>query len=229
MESHINIMQQLYEDSSCQIIHKGKLTNPFTVKTRVRQGWMLSPTFFPIVMDWIMRGTTEGSNTAFQWTFTKQLEDLDFAEDAGNVASRSDDRPTLVNVIRINCDMEKTGLDGILYYFLINSACMICANATFTEVPKDVSVGEGDDVEMPCTFKAVSSAPMSLEIQWWYLKKDVSKDELQITAPTNRAETVLFRRDGGIFKYCSVMSTMDRLLCITLVFMHKLLPLLLAH
>uniref|UniRef100_A0A668RB52 Ig-like domain-containing protein n=1 Tax=Oreochromis aureus TaxID=47969 RepID=A0A668RB52_OREAU len=58
--------------------------------------------------------------------------------------------------------------------------------ATFTEVPKDVSVGEGDDVEMPCAFKAVSSAPMSLEIQWWYLKKDMSKDELQITAPTNR-------------------------------------------
>ncbi|XP_063335540.1 V-set and transmembrane domain-containing protein 2B isoform X1 [Pelmatolapia mariae] len=86
--------------------------------------------------------------------------------------------------------MEKTGLDGILYYFLINSACMICANATFTEVPKDVSVGEGDDVEMPCAFKAVSSAPMSLEIQWWYLKKDMSKDELQITAPTNRAKDV---------------------------------------
>uniref|UniRef100_A0AAX7U5G6 Ig-like domain-containing protein n=1 Tax=Astatotilapia calliptera TaxID=8154 RepID=A0AAX7U5G6_ASTCA len=58
--------------------------------------------------------------------------------------------------------------------------------ATFTEVPKDVSVGEGDDVEMPCAFKAVSSAPMSLEIQWWYLKKDMSEDELQITAPANR-------------------------------------------
>uniref|UniRef100_A0A3B4G2V8 V-set and transmembrane domain containing 2B n=1 Tax=Pundamilia nyererei TaxID=303518 RepID=A0A3B4G2V8_9CICH len=86
--------------------------------------------------------------------------------------------------------MEKTGLDGILYCFLINSACMICANATFTEVPKDVSVGEGDDVEMPCAFKAVSSAPMSLEIQWWYLKKDMSEDELQITAPANRAKDV---------------------------------------
>lgn len=63
--------------------------------------------------------------------------------------------------------------------------------ATFTEVPKDVSVGEGDDVEMPCAFKAVSSAPMSLEIQWWYLKKDMSEDELQITAPTNRAKVLI--------------------------------------
>lgn len=63
--------------------------------------------------------------------------------------------------------------------------------AAFTEVPKDVSVGEGEDVEMPCAFKAVSSAPMSLEIQWWYLKEDVSKElsqELQSSAPAHRDE-----------------------------------------
>ncbi|XP_072237400.1 V-set and transmembrane domain-containing protein 2B [Leuresthes tenuis] len=44
---------------------------------------------------------------------------------------------------------------------------------------------------MPCAFKAVSSAPMSLEIQWWYLKEDGPKElphELQINAPTNRAK-----------------------------------------
>nr|KAG5701747.1 hypothetical protein BaRGS_004349 [Batillaria attramentaria] len=77
----INIIQQLYEDSTCQIIHNGKLTNPFPVKTGVRQGCILSPTIFLVVIDWIMRGTTEGSTTGIQWTFTKQLEDLDFADD----------------------------------------------------------------------------------------------------------------------------------------------------
>ncbi|XP_051236030.1 V-set and transmembrane domain-containing protein 2B isoform X2 [Dicentrarchus labrax] len=87
--------------------------------------------------------------------------------------------------------MEKTGLFILLYYFILNSPFMHCANAAFTEVPKDVSVGEGDDVEMPCAFKAVSSAPMSLEIQWWYLKEDVPKElphELQITASANSAK-----------------------------------------
>ncbi|XP_041648946.1 V-set and transmembrane domain-containing protein 2B [Cheilinus undulatus] len=66
---------------------------------------------------------------------------------------------------------------------------MLCVHAAFTEVPKDVSVGEGDNVEMPCAFKAVSATPMSLEIQWWYLKQDVPKDlnqELQISAVSNR-------------------------------------------
>ncbi|CAK6961975.1 V-set and transmembrane domain-containing protein 2B [Scomber scombrus] len=44
---------------------------------------------------------------------------------------------------------------------------------------------------MPCAFKAVSSAPMSLEIQWWYLKEDMAKElphELQISSPNNRAK-----------------------------------------
>ncbi|XP_061564534.1 V-set and transmembrane domain-containing protein 2B [Cololabis saira] len=87
--------------------------------------------------------------------------------------------------------MEKTGLYSFLYYFILNLPFMICANAAFIEVPKDVSVGEGEDVEMPCAFKAVSSTPMSLEIQWWYLKEDGPEElpeELQISAPVNRAK-----------------------------------------
>ncbi|XP_026234375.1 V-set and transmembrane domain-containing protein 2B [Anabas testudineus] len=92
-----------------------------------------------------------------------------------------------------HCDMEKTGLYSLLYYFILTSPFMVCANAAFTEVPKDVSVGEGEDVEMPCAFKAVSAAPMALEIQWWYLKEDVPKElphELQISAPANRVKVV---------------------------------------
>ncbi|XP_040892955.1 V-set and transmembrane domain-containing protein 2B [Toxotes jaculatrix] len=87
--------------------------------------------------------------------------------------------------------METTGLYSLLYYFILNSPFITCANAAFTEVPKDVSVGEGEDVEMPCAFKAVSSAPMSLEIQWWYQKEDVPKElphELQISSLANRAK-----------------------------------------
>jgi hypothetical protein len=42
----IRIIQQLYEDSTCQIIHSGRLTFPFTGKTGVKQGYMLSPTIF---------------------------------------------------------------------------------------------------------------------------------------------------------------------------------------
>ncbi|KAK3510269.1 hypothetical protein QTP70_032590 [Hemibagrus guttatus] len=46
----------------------------------------------------------------------------------------------------------------------------------FTEVPTDVSVCEGEDVEMPCAFRAVGASPFALEIQWWYLKEATARD-----------------------------------------------------
>uniref|UniRef100_A0A8C6XQ25 V-set and transmembrane domain-containing protein 2B n=1 Tax=Naja naja TaxID=35670 RepID=A0A8C6XQ25_NAJNA len=51
------------------------------------------------------------------------------------------------------------------------SLSFFLSSATFTEVPKDVTVREGDDIEMPCAFRASGSASYSLEIQWWYLKE----------------------------------------------------------
>ncbi|XP_041849459.1 V-set and transmembrane domain-containing protein 2B [Melanotaenia boesemani] len=87
--------------------------------------------------------------------------------------------------------METPGLYKLLYYFILNLPFLVCADATFTEVPNDVSVGEGEDVEMPCAFRALDSVPMSLEIQWWYLKEDRSEElphELQISAPTNKVK-----------------------------------------
>uniref|UniRef100_A0A803K2W1 V-set and transmembrane domain-containing protein 2B n=1 Tax=Xenopus tropicalis TaxID=8364 RepID=A0A803K2W1_XENTR len=60
--------------------------------------------------------------------------------------------------------------------------------ATFTEVPKDVTIREGEDIEMPCAFRASGSTSFSLEIQWWYLKEATREmaQELAISAPGNR-------------------------------------------
>ncbi|NXJ62865.1 VTM2B protein, partial [Rostratula benghalensis] len=60
--------------------------------------------------------------------------------------------------------------------------------ATFTEVPKDVTVREGDDIEMPCAFRASGSTSYSLEIQWWYLKEPARElaHELAISVPGSR-------------------------------------------
>ena len=59
----ITIIQQLYKDTTCQIIHEGKLTEPFNVTTGVRQGCLLSPTIFLIVVDWVMKQSTAEKRT----------------------------------------------------------------------------------------------------------------------------------------------------------------------
>ncbi|NXV84144.1 VTM2B protein, partial [Atlantisia rogersi] len=75
--------------------------------------------------------------------------------------------------------------------------------ATFTEVPKDVTVREGDDIEMPCAFRASGSTSYSLEIQWWYLKEPARElaHELAISVPGSRSK-VMQRRPG-----CALLQT----------------------
>ena len=81
-EKFIAIIQQSYYNSQIRVIHNRELTSsPFPVKTGVRQGCILSPMLFLLVIDWIMKTTTEGSRTGLQWTLLSQLHDLDFADD----------------------------------------------------------------------------------------------------------------------------------------------------
>nr|KAG5696609.1 hypothetical protein BaRGS_034070 [Batillaria attramentaria] len=66
---------------SCRIAHAGQLSESFEVKTGVRQGCLLSPFLFLLVIDWIMKTTTAGRKNGIQWTLWTQLDDLDFADD----------------------------------------------------------------------------------------------------------------------------------------------------
>ena len=98
----------MYEDATCQVIHDGKLTEPFTVHTGVRQGCLLSPTIFLMVVDWVMRQSTAGRRTGIQWTFTRQLEDLDFADDISLLSHRHQDAQE--KLCRVAEEAVKTGL-----------------------------------------------------------------------------------------------------------------------
>ncbi|KAM9494509.1 V-set and transmembrane domain-containing protein 2B [Clarias gariepinus] len=74
-----------------------------------------------------------------------------------------------------------------LYCLILNTPLLLYGEAAFTEVPTDVSVCEGEDVEMPCAFRAVGVSPFSLEIQWWYLKEATPRDTHD-TQTGNRAK-----------------------------------------
>ncbi|KAI4898648.1 hypothetical protein NFI96_026009, partial [Prochilodus magdalenae] len=69
------------------------------------------------------------------------------------------------------------------------SVC-VCSSAAFTEVPVDSSVCEGEDVEMPCAFRASGATPLSLEIQWWYLREAADLQQQQLSTQPNRAKVV---------------------------------------
>ena len=80
-EKIISLIQNTYRGMSCKVLHAGQLSESFEVKTGVRQGCLLSPFLFLLVIDWIMKTTTKGKKNGIQWTLWTQLDDLDFADD----------------------------------------------------------------------------------------------------------------------------------------------------
>ncbi|XP_021264143.1 V-set and transmembrane domain-containing protein 2B, partial [Numida meleagris] len=86
--------------------------------------------------------------------------------------------------------MGNRGLLCTLCSLVLHAPLLLGVTATFTEVPKDVTVREGDDIEMPCAFRASGSTSYSLEIQWWYLKEPARElaHELAVSIPGSRSK-----------------------------------------
>ena len=85
------MIRQLYDGFTfCQVIHGGSLTDPFPVSTGVRQGCLLSPLLFLMVIDWVSR-TACDKPSGIKWTLQSCLEDLDFADDICQLSHRHQD------------------------------------------------------------------------------------------------------------------------------------------
>ena len=72
----VSLIKNSYEGTGCRVIHSGQLTKHFEVKTGVRQGCLLSPFLFLLVIDWIMKTCTKQRRNGIQWTVNTQLEHL---------------------------------------------------------------------------------------------------------------------------------------------------------
>ncbi|VDO83705.1 unnamed protein product, partial [Schistosoma margrebowiei] len=80
-EKIVNIIRNSYDGLQCKFVHGGQLTDAFQVRTGVKQGYLLSPFFFLLVVNWIMKTSTSEGKHGIQWTAQNQLDDLDFADD----------------------------------------------------------------------------------------------------------------------------------------------------
>ncbi|CAN0553799.1 unnamed protein product, partial [Ectocarpus sp. 8 AP-2014] len=76
------IIQSMYRDATCRVAHRGILGREFNVASGVKQGCILSPLLFLLVLDWVM-GKVNNSPRGIDWQHLQmtRLEDLDFADD----------------------------------------------------------------------------------------------------------------------------------------------------
>ena len=87
----INIVKDMYANNLCCVRHEGQHSEWFQVKTGVRQGCIISPLLFLIVIDYVMRTATADKPRGLVWGLFHRLEDSDFADDLALLAHTHSD------------------------------------------------------------------------------------------------------------------------------------------
>ena len=87
----VDLLRALYTNTPSRVQVNGKLSEPFSIVSGVRQGCILAPTLFNTAVDRTLRQTVEarGIGTTFADNFPL-LTDLDFADDAALLAESFD-------------------------------------------------------------------------------------------------------------------------------------------
>jgi hypothetical protein len=82
------IVKILYERFKCKISHEGKLSEFIEVRNGVRQGCILFPTLFLLILDRVMKRMKGLRKRRIQWSMKERLEDFDYADDICLLAQR---------------------------------------------------------------------------------------------------------------------------------------------
>ena len=72
----VTLIKNSYEGMTHRVVHGGQLIDSFGMKTRVRQGCLLSPFLFLLAINWMMKTSTADRRNRIQWTLFDQLEDF---------------------------------------------------------------------------------------------------------------------------------------------------------
>jgi hypothetical protein len=112
----INSNQKFYNGINCQVLHQGVVSPSFESVSGVRQGCLMSPLLFLVVLDNILKAVTERQKRCITWGLVDTLEDLDYADHVCLLShSRTDMQSTVMYLqkealkagLKINVDKTK--------------------------------------------------------------------------------------------------------------------------
>ena len=119
-----NIFKALYINSSCCVKTASGYTEFFEIVSGVRQGCILSPFLFIIVIDFVMYRTMDKPEYGIIWQNQNRLTDLDFADDIAILAEEENVGPLCQEMTTkleeqsaqagLNVSREKTKVMGII-------------------------------------------------------------------------------------------------------------------
>ena len=104
----INIIRMMYEGTTSCVRVGGTNTERFEITSGVRQGDVLSPVLFIIVLDWVMRRTFDISD-GIPWVDGSRLTELAYADDIGLLAENIQSMNRVTE--KLESEAAKVGLE----------------------------------------------------------------------------------------------------------------------
>ncbi|KAK7834481.1 hypothetical protein U0070_017667 [Myodes glareolus] len=111
---------------------------------------------------------------------------------------------------------------GFVFFSVLYVQQGLSSQAKFTELPRNVTATEGQNVEMSCAFQS-GSASVYLEIQWWFLRgpEDLEHGTEAAGSQTRRLGSLLV---VALLRYRGARDWGTRMSICTLVLQVELLP-----
>nr|VZH90215.1 unnamed protein product [Spirometra erinaceieuropaei] len=103
----IAMIKAYYRSTTARVLVRNNLSQPFGIRSCVRQGCILSPILFNYAIDWIL-GRAPRESDGVEFSPGHRLTDLDYADDIALVASSFGDLQSMVS--RVNEVAKSVGL-----------------------------------------------------------------------------------------------------------------------
>lgn len=98
----VTLIRELYRESSSRVRFNGKDSQPFSSTTGVKQGCILSPTLFLLLLDSVLEKTNTEAQNGIQWNISEKLNDIDYADDICLMAHRFNDIEDKLKKLSVN-------------------------------------------------------------------------------------------------------------------------------
>ena len=143
----IRLIERLYAGSKC-VVRVGQNTSPeFEVRTGVKQGALLSPTLFNIVLDYVLKEALEGCEGI--WIdAAAHVTDLGYADDAALLAETASDMQDMID--RLSRAAAAVGL-------ILSAEKTKIIRTPFEGTPQDPILLNGNPLEDVPSFKYLGS------------------------------------------------------------------------
>ena len=106
-EKLIHLIRELYHNTTCRVLHQQRVGSQIPLNSGVRQGCILSPLLFNLVLDSVMSKVTQ-EQRGISWGLFDRLEDLDYADDVCLLSHSFTDMQS-----KLNCLIQEAAKVGL--------------------------------------------------------------------------------------------------------------------